>query len=106
MRRSASEWKQLVSAWRRSGESAAEVAAGESVSDRTLRWWAWKLERGTRAKRERKMPTPAPIEIALDRPRPRTEQVEVVVGDVLVRVEVGADPEYVALLVNRLAARS
>jgi|SRR5436190_20299208 transposase len=106
MKRSASEWKQLVSAWRRSGESAGEFAARESVSDRTLRWWAWKLERGTRAKRERTRPTPAPIEIALDRPRPRAEYVELVVGDVIVRAEVGTDPAYVALLVNRLAARS
>lgn len=105
MKRSASEWKQLVSAWRRSGERAAEFAAHASVSDRTLRWWAWKLERGTRAKREQTKRAPAPIEIALDEAPAAGGRVELVVGDVVLRVDAGTDPAYVALLVNRLAAR-
>lgn len=106
MRRSASEWKGLVSTWRRSGESAGEFAARSAVSDRTLRWWAWKLERGTRAKRERTTRAPAPIEIALEEaPVGAGGRVELVVGDVVLRVETGTDPAYVALLVNRLARR-
>lgn len=44
-RRSAAEWADEVSAWRRSGKSAAGYARSRGLKATTLTWWAWKLER-------------------------------------------------------------
>lgn len=41
----AKTWAKRVAAWRRSGLTAPEFASKEGVSPRTLRYWAWRLER-------------------------------------------------------------
>jgi hypothetical protein len=47
----------------------------------------------------------APIEIELPRARPAGDAyVEIAVGGAVLRVEVGADVDYVAALVRRLGA--
>ena len=45
MRASATEWAERVRAWRESGETAAEFAAGKDFTERTLTWWAGELAR-------------------------------------------------------------
>src|SRR5512145_2216285 len=42
-RRSATEWTQLVVAFRESGLSPEEFAASRGVSLTRLRWWKWRL---------------------------------------------------------------
>lgn len=104
-RRSKSWWRETVARWKRSGLSAKEFAAREGVSARTLSWWSSAMRRGTRA--ERGMPETAmtPIEIALPT-RAATQHAEIAVAGAVVRVEIGADLDYVCELVRRLAARS
>lgn len=48
---SAAEWSERVVAWRASGRSASEYAAGKGYSSKLLRWWGSEL-----ARRERKAP--------------------------------------------------
>jgi hypothetical protein len=42
-RRSAAEWRALVSAWQRSELSAAEFGRKHGVNGQRLAWWRWKL---------------------------------------------------------------
>lgn len=44
-RRSAAQWKKLITAWRRSGLSAAQFAAEHGLRATTLQWWRWNLAR-------------------------------------------------------------
>lgn len=48
-RRSAAEWRRLVSRWERSGQSAAAFAEKHSLGKRSLVWWRWKLTSAGRA---------------------------------------------------------
>jgi transposase-like protein len=104
-RRSRSWWKQAVARWKRSGLTASEFAAREGVSARTLSWWTSTLRRGTRAARGSGEGAVAPIEIELPRARSGGDAyLEIAVGGAVIRVEVGADVDYVAALVRRLEA--
>lgn len=38
-------WQRLVTAWRRSGKTAAEFAGARGIVESTLRWWSWRLAR-------------------------------------------------------------
>ena len=44
-RRSAGEWRRLVRAWDRSGQTAKDFATARGLSSRTLSWWKWRLSR-------------------------------------------------------------
>lgn len=102
--RSRSWWKRTVSRWKSSGLTAAEFAAREDVSERTLRWWSSTLRRGTRAERGsgERTATIAPIEIEVPRAASRARHVEILVDGAVLRAEVGTDVEYVAALVRQL----
>lgn len=100
--RSQSWWQRTVSRWKSSGLTAREFAAREGLSAGTLLWWSSRLRRGTRAERGSVTSGAiAPIEIALARGA-RTSHVEVAIEGAVLRVEVGADVEYVATLVKHL----
>jgi hypothetical protein len=43
MRQTRREWAQRVAAWRRSGQSSKEFAAGAGINASTLLWWSTKL---------------------------------------------------------------
>ncbi len=108
-RRTRNWWAATVARWKRSGLSAREFAAREGVSERTLTWWSSMLRRGTRALRgSAKTTAIAPIEIEVPRAASASADtllVEIAVGEVVVRVAVGADVEYVRSLVTALGAR-
>ena len=104
-RRSREWWQSTVLGWRRSGLSAEEFSAQEGISVHTLRWWSSALNRGTRAKRglpERERVTMVPLEISLPRPARAAAPLEVVVGDVVVRVPRDADVGFVGELVRSI----
>jgi hypothetical protein len=50
MRARATEWVERVRAWRESGQSAEEFAAGKDFTERTLMWWAGEFDRRSRSK--------------------------------------------------------
>ena len=109
-RHARSWWASTVVRWRDSGLSAPDFAAREGVSARTLTWWSSTLRRGTRAKRgSMELATVAPIEIEVPRSASassRGAHVEIMTGDVVVRVEVGTDVQYVGALVSALGVRT
>jgi len=59
-RRSASEWKNLVEGYQRSGESRRAFCARHGVAENTLSWWQWRLRRGKAAMRTKPTST-APL---------------------------------------------
>ena len=103
-RRDRGWWAKTVREWKSSGLTARQFARRHGVSDRTLTWWSSMLRRGTRAKRESTSLVPLEVKVA----RPVSMHlgsgapIEIAVGDKFVRVEVGTDVEYVAVLVERL----
>lgn len=104
-RRTEAWWRDAVARWRRSGKPASEFAEREGYSANTLRWWSSRLGRDTRAVHG--SPAGAPIEIAVSDGVARVgpSVFEVVVGDALVRCDVGTDVRYVAELVRTLRGR-
>lgn len=73
------------------------------MGERTLRWWSSALRRGTRAQRGSHEATAiAAIEIEVPRNAERAGQVEIAIDGAVLRVEIGADVEYVAALARQL----
>ena len=91
--------------WRRSGKTANEFAAREGYSANTLRWWSSRLGRDTRAVHGSPAITPIEIAVSDGVTRVGPSVFEVVVGDALVRCDVGTDVRYVAELVRTLRER-
>jgi hypothetical protein len=98
-RQSRSWWERTVARWRSSGLTATEFASHEDLSVWSLRWWSTRLRRDTRASHGSSRIEPIEISVAPAR------GVEIVVGGVLVRCEVGVDVAYVSALVRALAER-
>lgn len=44
-RRTAEEWRRIVTAWEESGVSAGEFARRRGFSANTLSWWRWRLRK-------------------------------------------------------------
>ena len=82
------------------GAKVGEVARRLGVRPRTLQWWCWKLRREPSAK-------PAgflPVVVAERAPGASTAMLELEANDVRIRVELGADVQYVAALVAAIRA--
>lgn len=99
-RKTAAEWSKLVEKWRRSKLSAREFATREGVAPSTLAWWKWRL--GTRTDRSAQIAV-VPVEVVPVRaPRTAETPVEVVLGDVVVRVRTGFDAETLGRVLDVL----
>jgi len=101
-RRTEAWWREAVARWRRSGRTASEFAEREGCSPNTLRWWSSRLGRDTRAKHGAAAVRPIEIAVHDGVTRSGSSVFEVVVGDALVRCDVGTDVRYVAELVRTL----
>ncbi len=88
--------------WRRSGIEARAFAAREDLSPSTLMWWSSELGRATRAQHGSTAIEPIEIAVPASSTRGGVGPVEIAVGGVVVRCEVGADVSYVASLVSAL----
>jgi hypothetical protein len=104
-RRTEAWWRDAVARWRRSGKTAREFAEREGYSPKTLRWWSSRLGRDTRAVHGAPVVTPIEIAVGDGVTRGGPSVFEVVVGDALVRCDVGTDVRYVAELVRTLRGR-
>lgn len=95
-------WERAVREVER-GSSLGEVARRLGVRPRTLTWWRWRIRRdgagtaGKLAKRAEFIPVVMTAGAVASR-----GMVEVDAGAARVRVDVGADVEYVAALVSAL----
>lgn len=81
-----------------SGSPADAVARRHGVNCGTLKWWTYQLRAHARSASE---PSFLPI-VVRDEPARGNGVVEVLVGDVVVRVTTGTDPRYVAALAGAL----
>ena len=97
-KRSRAEWLRIVSEWRCSGETAERFAKRRGLNVGTLR------VRSSQLGREAAAPAISlvPIEIAPSAAATRG-LIELELGALRVRAEVGTDPRYVAALMRALA---
>lgn len=98
-RRTKDDWAKLVESWKSSGLTAAQFGEAWEVNPRTLVYWQWRLRKEGRARMRRstKAATPTFTELAL---AAVPAAIEVVVGDVVVRVPPGASAEQVRGLLD------
>jgi transposase-like protein len=89
-------WVELV-AEVEAGATVAEVARRRRVREGTLRWWRSQL-RGERADRSQRLLPVVPVAAS------SVGAVEVALGDVRLRLEVGTDVAYVGALARALRA--
>lgn len=100
-------WEKLVAEAERSG-LIEEVARRHGVSSKALRWWRWRIRRGTVAPSATKTKPVQMLPVRVRDPKvvvASDELVEVVVRGAIIRVRVGHDVRYVAELASALAAR-
>ena len=94
----AAEWKKRVQAWRKSGLSAGEFSAGRDFAERTLRYWAWRVEKAPAAAAE--LEPPRIVQIARTR---STSGVTIEVNGARVTVGAGVDRETLSAVLAALA---
>jgi hypothetical protein len=100
-RRSATEWRALVSAWQRSELSAAEFGRRHGVNGDRLAWWRWRLAS------ERASPVLAPVEVVPSPPEPATDgAVEIHVAGKVLIVPAGFDEHTLRRLLAVLEGTS
>ena len=107
MRAKADIWAERVRAWKASGLSADEFAAGKEFTGRMLRWWAGEFLRRTKAKAKAGAPIAmarvvAPGEVIADAPA-SSASLAVVVGRYHVAVSRGFDEGLLRDVLRALA---
>jgi hypothetical protein len=90
-------WKKRVSAWRRSGLTSRDFAEREGLNAGTLAWWAWKLKKSEHESVDFVDVTHAVLEDEV--------RIELVVGQVVVRVFGEVDGERLRRILDVLEAR-
>ena len=89
-------WAERVARWKASGLSAEEFARRHKVSEASLKWWKWKL--GSSSKKEAMSPLTF---VEMTAPM-RREALELVIGDVIVRVPSDFDDAALEIVQPRL----
>lgn len=94
--RSKADWSKLVKQWQQSGLPAKEFSQRTGVTASTLSWWKWRL--GSGALGDRRLEPPGAqnlveiVPLGASGTSGTTETaVEIVLGDVVVRVRSGFD---------------
>ena len=91
------QWQERVRRWQRSGLDATSFAAREGVNSQRLRWWRWKLGRGSGGRRGAAQP--AFVEVVLPEtagqpvPTQAGAHIELVIGQRRVLVRPGFEAE-------------
>jgi hypothetical protein len=104
-------WVKRVEEWRQGGDDAASAAAKFGVTERTLKWWAWRLDRESSPSKPKMMTKPAPAAtpsltfVEMTRVA-RSEPVEIVLrNDLRVRVGAGFDDATLGRVLDLLERR-
>jgi hypothetical protein len=104
-RRSREEWRAVVRAWRKSGQSQTAFAASRGMAPRTLSWWVWKLKQEVDEELDPAVFVPVEVEAERERGAPTDRAVAVVEhGSASILIGGNADPGWVAKLVRELAS--
>jgi hypothetical protein len=86
-----------------SGLTAAEFGRRRGIAEKRLRWWRKRLGQRSRSVGEALAMVPVRIKLAAGSPTPAAAPpIEVVVGDLVVRVPAGFDAETLARIVGVL----
>ena len=105
-RKSRAEWVDIVAEFEASGDSVEAFCRRRRIVAGTLGWWRWQLRARSLAPAVASDVRLVAVDVldttAPPPPAPRAPVIELVVADVLVRVETGSDPVYVAALVAEL----
>jgi hypothetical protein len=99
MRRTREQWAALVDAFEKSNQSVTQFCAKRGIVPKTFAWWRWQL-RDTAPPRSNGVKLLS-VDVVENATAPSSEIV-IAISDVELRVDVGADIEYVAALVERL----
>ena len=92
----AAEWTERVVAWRESGRTAREFAAGKGYSDKLLQWWGSEL-----ARRERRKPAGVKLARVVRVPTPSAPLI-VSVGAARIEIRAGFDVTLLRDVVDAL----
>jgi hypothetical protein len=107
MRRSRREWTAIIEEFKGAGESHDGFCARRGVNVGSFRAWLYRLRnRDAKSKVARSATATLRLLPVRVRSSPLADgPIELLVRDVVVRVHVGADVQYVAELVTALASR-
>jgi hypothetical protein len=105
-RKSRDEWAAIIAEFEGCGQPLERFCSRRRILAATFRWWRWQLRDADGAP----LPTDevrfVPVDVVRTPPPVlSTAPVVIVVSGVEVRVDVGADPAYVAALVGELRSR-
>lgn len=105
-RKSREEWAAVVADFEKSGLTSAQFCASRRLKPDTLKWWRWHLGRNRAPAKAARDVRLVPVDlIASAMKAAAPPPVIIAVAGVSVRVEIGTDPAYVAVLVAELGRR-
>lgn len=99
-------WAERVARWKASGLSAEDFARRHRVGEASLKWWKWKL--GSTSKKAIGLTSKkamSPLTFVEMTAAVRGEPLEVVVGEVVVRVPSAFDEATLARLLDAIERR-
>lgn len=103
MRRTREQWAALVAAFEKTSQRLEQFCARRGIAPATLRWWRWQLRHTAEPSRHDGGVRLLSVDVVEESAGGRaTARVVIALSDVEVRVDVGADVDYVATLVARL----
>ena len=99
MRRTREQWAALVAAFENANQPVAQFCAKRGVRPKTFAWWRWQL-------RETAPPGSNGVKLlrvdVVENATASSPKMTIAIDDVELRVDVGADVDYIGALVARL----
>jgi len=101
MRRTREQWAALVTAFEQTDQQASRFCASRGIRAKTFAWWRWRLRDTSPRSRNRDDVKLLPVAV-VERESGSDARVVLLVADIEIRFDLGADVDYVAALVARL----
>ena len=98
MRSTREQWAALIAAFEKTNQPVAQFCAKRVISPKTFAWWRWQLRDTAPRSDGVKLLS---VHVVENAPAP-SPKIAIAFSDGEVRVDVGADVEYVAALVASL----
>jgi hypothetical protein len=99
MRRTREQWAAMIAAFEKTKQPVERFCAKRGIRPKTFAWWRWQLRDTAPRSRSNDVKLLAVDVVA---GTARDARVVIAVADYEVRIDVGADVDYVAALVARL----